>query len=67
MREKFKLFLLGPDYMSRAGPVSRAGLSLPQQKSTSRLHDNRASPHRSSPANRGSPAHVVVVVVVAFI
>ena len=30
-----------------------------QQKSTSRLHDNRASPHRSSPANRASPAHVI--------
>ena len=42
--------ILEPDYMSRAGPVSRAGVSLPgsrhvcqtQQKSTSRLHDNRA-------------------------
>ena len=44
--------ILGPDYMSRAGPVSRAGLS-------SRLHDNRARPHRSSPANRASPAHVI--------
>ena len=28
-------------------------------KSTSRLHDNRASPHQSSPANRASPAHVI--------
>ena len=45
--------------MSRDGPVSRAGLSLPgslhvcltQQKSTSRFHDNRASLHRSSPAH----------------
>ena len=47
----------GPDYMSRAGPVSRAGVSLPgsrhvcqtQQKSTSRLHDNRASPVSRDP------------------
>ena len=38
--------------MNRAGPVSRAGVSLlgsqhvclTQQKSTLRLHDNRASP-----------------------
>ena len=43
--------------MSRAGPVSRAGVSLPgsrhvcqtQQKSTSRLHDNRASPVSRDP------------------
>ena len=43
---------LGPDYMRRAGLVSQAGVSLPgsrhvcltQQKSTPRLHDNRASP-----------------------
>ena len=43
--------------MSRAGPVSRAGVSLPgsryvcstQQNSTSRLHDNRASPVSRDP------------------
>ena len=43
--------------MSRAGPVSRASVSLPgsrhvcqtQQKSTSRLHDNRASPVSRDP------------------
>ena len=43
--------------MSRAGPVSRAGVSLPgsrhvcqtQQKSTSRLHDNRANPVSRDP------------------
>ena len=48
---------LGPDYMSRAGPVSRAGVSSPgsqhacktQQKSTSQLHDNRASPVNQDP------------------
>ena len=47
----------GPDNMSRAGPVSRAGVGLPgsrhvcstQQKSTSRLHDNRASPVSRDP------------------
>ena len=47
----------GPDYMSRADPVSRVGVSLPgswhvcetQQKSTSRLHDNRASPVSRDP------------------
>ena len=47
--------------------MSQAGLSLPgsqhvcstQQKSTSRLHDNRASPHRSRPAYRASTAHVI--------
>ena len=38
--------------MSRAGPFSRAGVSLPgsrQQKSTPRLHDNRASPVSRDP------------------
>ena len=43
--------------MIRAGPVSEAGVSLPgsrhvcqtQQKSTSRLHDNRASPVSRDP------------------
>ena len=50
---------LGPDYMSRASPVSRAGVSLPgsrhvccqtQQKSTPRLHDNWASPVSRDPS-----------------
>ena len=44
--------------MSRAGPVSRAGVSLPgswhvykmQQNSTLRLHDNRASPVSRDPS-----------------
>ena len=43
--------------MSRAGPVSRASVSLPgsrhvcqtKQNSTSRLHDNRASPVSRDP------------------
>ena len=50
--------------MSRAGPVSRAGVSLPgsrhvcqtQQKSTSRLHDNRArGPFLKRPGNLPGP------------
>ena len=42
---------LGPDYVSRAGPVSPAGVSLPGSwhDSTSRLHDYRASPVSRDP------------------
>ena len=47
-------FLYGPDYMSRAGQgwCQFAGI---KQKSTSRLHDNRASPVKSSPAHAIKP------------
>ena len=51
--------LLGPDYMSRAG-VSLPGswhVRETQQKSTSRLHDNRAEIFPCNRVCRVSPAH----------